>query len=200
MPAAEPEPLPPRMSTNERLCFEAAIAGRRHLVEYGAGGSTVAALAHDVARIDSVESDSAWIARLSGRPEVRVAIGTGRLALHHADLGPVADWGYPTDASLSGRWPGYAQDVWSRIPARRVDAVLVDGRFRAACILAAVTHVRRDTPIIVHDFWNRPEYAVVLAVLVPMLRVDTLAIFVPRLPIDREQVAALARGVALDAR
>jgi hypothetical protein len=187
------------MSPNERLCFEAAIAGRRHLVEYGSGGSTVAALARGVRRIDSVESDPAWIERLTRRPDVRAAIEGGRLGLHHADIGPVGTWGYPTDDSTSARWPEYAEQVWTRLPAgaRSVDAVLVDGRFRVACILAAVAHVRPGTPIIVHDFWNRPDYATVLPVLVPMLRVATLAIFVTRLPIDREQLAALARSVAL---
>jgi hypothetical protein len=199
MPPPEEAPLAPRMSANERLCFAAAIAGRRHLVEYGVGGSTLAALARGVGRIDSVESDPAWIARLEGRPEVRAAIAAGRLALHHADIGPVGDWGFPTDASFSARWPAYAQEIWARVPAGEVDAVLVDGRFRAACVLAAVTHARPGTPIIVHDFWNRPEYGVILPAVVPMLRADTLAILVARLPIDRGEVGALARSVALQA-
>jgi hypothetical protein len=199
-PAEAAADLPPLMSRHERLCLAAMIAGRRHLVEYGAGGSTVLAVAQGVGRIDSVESDPAWIERLARRTDIRAAIADGRLALHHADIGAVGPWGFPIDDTAAERWPDYAQRIWTQLPEgsgpRSVDAVLVDGRFRASCILAALTQVRPGTPIIVHDFWNRPGYAVVLPVLVPMLRVDTLAIFVARQPIDREQVAVLARSVA----
>jgi hypothetical protein len=188
------------MSANERLCFEAAIAGRRHLVEYGAGGSTIAALERGVRRIDSVEGDPAWIERLSGRPEVRTASANRRLTFHHADIGPVARWGMPADDSGRARWPGYARDVWTRLDGRAVDAVLVDGRFRAACILAALAETGPGTPIIVHDFWDRPEYALVLPAVVPTLRVDTLAILVARRPVDRAALAALAESVAFEPR
>lgn len=190
------------MTPREQLCLHAAISGRRHLVEYGAGGSTVAALSAGVGRIDTVEADAGWIDRLRARRDVTAAIAAGRLVVHAADIGPVGEWSFPTDPSTTARWPDYALRVWRELPdgGRGVDAVLVDGRFRAACILAAIRHVRPGTPVIVHDFWNRPEYAVVLPVVVPLLRAETLAILVAREPVDRQAIERLGRDVALDSR
>jgi len=55
--------------------------------------------------------------------------------------------------------------------------VLVDGRFRIACALQAALRVRNDCKILIHDFWNRPRYHILLDYLTLSERVDSLGVF-----------------------
>ena len=67
------------------------------------------------------------------------------------------------------RYGSGASNVGARLTAMENVFSALDGRFRAACILAALSATRPGTPVIVHDFWDRPRYAVVLPAAVPML-------------------------------
>lgn len=92
-------PLSPRMSEAEKECFANALAGKKTVLEYGCGGSTLFALEQGVSRIYSVESDQGWIARLSAHPQLAAAVQAQAVTLFHADIGPVGDWRMPVDTS-----------------------------------------------------------------------------------------------------
>ena len=55
----------------------------------------------------------------------------------------------------------------------------MDGRFRVACILQACLKCGDRSRILVHDFFNRPAYFVVLPFLNLVCRVDTFGLFKP---------------------
>ncbi|BBK32398.1 hypothetical protein STHU_30320 [Allostella humosa] len=173
-PAAD---LVPRMSPAERDLLLATSRSRPRIVEFGCGGSTLALARNGAERIDSVESDRGWVDKLAGVPEMAHLIQTGRVGLHHADIGPVGEWGTPTDTTGIRRWPDYSSAVWSRPEARLASLVLVDGRFRVACALGASLLAQEDCLIAFHDFADRPNYHVVLEFLEPVAVAETLSVF-----------------------
>lgn len=153
--------MQPAMSFDETQMWLRHFRGTRHYAEYGAGGSTVvAATIPTLESILSIESDPDFaqaIRQLAPYAEVRTI-----------DVGPIREYGHPRDTSKKANWPTYsAQDLGTP------DLVLVDGRWRVACIC----HVLRSYPtakLLVHDFMNRPEYHPVLSFCDIVEQVDTL--------------------------
>ncbi len=170
--------MQPVMSGAERECYEALLDGTQSIVEFGSGGSTLLALDSGATRIVSVDSDRGWLAGLRDETRTVEAEDVGRLTLVHAHIGPVGQYGAPTDQSQRARWPDYALAPWEF--CAQPDLVLVDGRFRVACIAQAVLHCRGNGLIAVHDFWNRPAYHGALRVLEWVSSTETFGIFKPR--------------------
>lgn len=170
------------MSDVEKALFLKTISEKGGVYfEFGSGGSTVAASGVDsIDEIISVESDSGWL------DKVRTHL-TKKNLLISVDIGPTKDWGTPTDRRHSHKWSAYS----SAIDGHRPDVVLVDGRFRVACICKAILSLNENGIIVVHDFWNRTHYHVVLPFLDVVSRADTLAVFKVKSGVDKKKVLAL---------
>lgn len=190
----------PAMSAAETALLAQVLVGAHRYLEFGAGGSTLFALRAGVGSLVSVESDVAWIARLHAEPLAAEAILEKRLQLLHADIGATGDLGRPASDADRARWPAYAAAPWTHVLAERLDAVLIDGRFRVACILETAMRCAPATQILVHDFWNRPEYHAVLDFLDTVARRDTLGVFTVKPAFDREAAAALLAAHAFEPR
>lgn len=166
----------PAMSEAEISCYGSLLDRAYSVVEFGAGGSTLYAVTRGVPRIVSVESNPGWIERLRSNAEIATVEKEGRLTLIHADVGLVTRYGAPADTAMSDKWPGYPLAPWES--CSKPDLVLIDGRFRVACIAQAVLH--RSTLIAVHDFWTRPDYHEALRVLEWISSIGSLGVFRPR--------------------
>ena len=178
-----------------------ASRNRHHVVEFGCGGSTILFLENAVEALDSVESDKAWAARVCGEPSAAAALRSGRFRMHHVDIGRTKAWGHPVDDSSKALWPSYPWDIWRNLEAPAVDFVFIDGRFRVACALVALLHVRTPALIAVHDFWSRPDiYGEILQFLDVDHRAQSLAIFAPRRDIDEIRVRKLLEVYLIDPR
>lgn len=162
-----------------------------HVLEFGAGGSTTLALKLGVKHLDSVESDAAWIARIQADEAAARALDNRRLRMHHADIGPIGMFGGPGKASLQRQWPNYFSKPWQHIDSRTLDIVLIDGRFRVACILESILRTERRTVLAIHDFWNRPAYHQVLPFLDELDRCETLGVFRVKPDLDRSAAQEL---------
>ena len=134
----------------------------RHYLEFGAGVSTgLASRTRGIESIDTVESSRDFIeGPLLEEPGVREALSAGRLKIHQVDIGPTGAWGGPVDPSTRSRWPDYSSRIFGEVADW--DLVLVDGRFRVACALAVLLRGPAHATVLVHDFWCRPEYFVLL--------------------------------------
>lgn len=166
-----------------------------HLLEFGAGGSTTLGVKLGLSRLVSVESDAEWIARIRADDAAARAQADGRLILLHADIGPIGKLGGPAGEN-SARWANYPSAPWAHVDLGRLDLVLIDGRFRVACILETLLHVDRGALIAIHDFWNRPEYHAVLPFLNEVESCETLGVFRAKAALDRAALRALlARAV-----
>jgi hypothetical protein len=180
--------MQPAMLPAEFAAFARHYSGAQRIIEFGSGGSTFFAVTNTRARICSVESDSAWIEKLRAMPAIAAAESEGRLRLIHTDIGQTQEWGWPIDDSTQERWRCYPEAPWAFM--RKPDLVFVDGRFRTACILTAILHTRLFARIMVHDFWNRPQYHIALQFLRSIERVETLGIFRRRWRVSEHEVRA----------
>lgn len=133
-----------------------AYAGARVILEYGSGGSTFLALRAGAEFIMSVESDKDWADRLSA--ELRRTFRRERFLVHHADIGPTADWGRPARAAAHRRFHLYATEIWDHPSFRHPDVVLIDGRFRVACFLATMIRCTRPVTVLFDDYIDRDYY------------------------------------------
>lgn len=182
--AAAKSDLVPRMSAAELKLLLTTSRNRRRIIEFGCGGSTLALARNGAERIDSVESDKAWVDRLKEVPEIAELVSAGRVILHHVDVGPVGPWGTPTDSRAMRRWPAYWMDIWQSPDSKGTSLVLVDGRFRVACALAACLFSDDDCLIALHDYADRPSYHVVLDFLSPIAAAETLTVFTKRRDVE----------------
>ncbi|MFN3993647.1 MAG: hypothetical protein ACK4IU_12140 [Tabrizicola flagellatus] len=130
-----------------------AYAGAGTILEYGSGGSTVLA-AELGARVFSVESDRDWAARLAGH----VAPISDRVQVHWVDIGPTGDWGAPLKSREHRKFHGYALSVWDRPDFVQPDLVLIDGRFRCACLVAVMLRTTRPVTVLFDDYARRRYY------------------------------------------
>lgn len=166
-------PVMPRMSKDEVALFEKHVRQTEAYFEFGSGGSTKLAARNNVT-VYGVESDKFWVDTLHKE--------TGeRCKVQYVDIGPTKEWGYPVDDSHQAKFVDYSEAILKYDNA--FDLILVDGRFRVACTLNAIKHTLAkqsniaDTRIFIHDFWNRPDYHVVLEFLDPEDVVESAGVF-----------------------
>ncbi|WP_245990235.1 hypothetical protein [Tabrizicola piscis] len=128
-------------------------ATARMIVEYGSGGSTELAARAGV-RVVTVESDKAWADQLT----THLAGISARATVHYVDIGPTKGWGRPSTWQGAGRYHRYALSVWDRPDLGEPDLVLIDGRFRAACLVAVMLRAKRPTTVLFDDYTPRAYY------------------------------------------
>ncbi|MFN3724014.1 MAG: hypothetical protein ACK4VZ_13305 [Paracoccaceae bacterium] len=149
----------------EAEALAAALRKAEVVLEYGSGGSTVMA-AEMGKTVISVESDAEWLAGMrdwfaSHPPKAEVV-------LHHADIGPTGKWGMPTGQKAFRKFPGYALDIWDHPRFRHPDLVLIDGRFRPACLLATAMRISRPVKVLFDDYADRDAYHAIEAMFRPV--------------------------------
>lgn len=184
------ENFPICMTTSEINFFIKAISSSKKYLEFGAGGSTCLTLLNSDAKIYSVENDPQWINKMKNWEIIKHLGDSSRLSLEYINIGNVGKWGIPT-TNYNKSFPNYSNGIFNKIDGKTIDTVLVDGRFRVACILSTILNCKSDVDIIVHDFWNRPKYHLVLNFLDVIDSVDTICKLRKKQNIDYEKVATL---------
>ena len=146
-------------------------AESRAILEYGSGGSTV--LAATLGKpVVSVESDKVWADRMTET----LAAYPGA-SVHYADIGPTKDWGFPDGAEAAGCYHAYPLTVWDRPGFVAPDLVLIDGRFRAACLVATMLRTTEPVTVLFDDYLSRRFYHRVEALATLERMVGRMAIF-----------------------
>jgi len=169
------------MTDNEKKLFKEYIHKANVYLEFGAGGSTVAALFTGIKRVYSVESDKDYIEHLRQEYKIiRKSEKYSRLVLIHANIGNVGEWGVPImsdNENNTERFLNYSKRVFEEYgEIKSADVVLIDGRFRVACCLSVLLQTKETTIIIFHDYWNRPSYHIIERFVDYIDRVDTLMV------------------------
>lgn len=84
-----------------------------------------------------------------------------QVTIYSPPMPPVNTRGYPLSSTEDKKsWINYPNGL--KACPKAPDVVLVDGRFRVACALTALLNLSDKTIIIIHDFWTRPTYHVIL--------------------------------------
>ncbi|WP_306133278.1 hypothetical protein [Roseivivax marinus] len=196
----EPARLAACLSTDEHRVMRDHLSRARVLLEFGIGGSTGLAAEYDLEHQFGVDSHPDWIAHCLRDPRIAEKHAQGRVSLHRVDIGPVGDWGIPTDPSCARRWPAYSLDIWSRLEGREPDFVFVDGRFRLSCALQALLRLPFLPVLGFHDFWDRPHYHTVLEFTDVVERTGQLVILTPKRDMDLRALAIAASATLIDSR
>ena len=157
-PATRPRLTMPEAEA-ERL--RAAYAAAASIVEYGSGGSTVMAAEMPGKTILSVESDRAWAAMMRRWFLDNPPAEGSSVDVFWSDIGPTKDWGHPVDARAWRRFARYPLEIWQGPEPPAPDVVLVDGRFRTGCAMAAALHTARPIALFIDDYAGRPAYHIV---------------------------------------
>lgn len=179
------------MTKDELKILHSQLDLSTRFLEFGSGASTLyAASVPTIRQIDSVESSQKFINKnLKPNPVISEAISAGKLLFHVIDIGRTFLWGYPAGFCKKHLWPNYSLSVFTQKSEH--DLVLIDGRFRVACTLNAILNTPPDCKIMIHDFWNRSGYHIVLPFLETQDKADTLGLFAKKQDIDHNEVKFL---------
>lgn len=166
------------MSEAEIAVFDEEIKRSKNYLEFGLGGSSLRAIQKSNAKIYTVESSAEWLASMRRYLAIRYHENR-RLNIFLMDIGATGDWGYPKSESNLEVFEMYSSKIFDLIDKTLIDLVLIDGRFRVACTLNLIMecYENDNLKILIHDFWNREKYHIVLKYLEPIRRVDTLGLF-----------------------
>lgn len=160
------------------------------ILEYGSGGSTVLGSEGPGKLVFSVESDHAWAIRLQHEIDLRNLPSPA--LVYHVDIGPTGNWGRPLGPEAWTRFYRYPLAIWDEPFFRQPDVVLIDGRFRPACLIAILLRTQKHVTILFDDYTERPAYHSVEAFLKPTEIVGRMAVFhVQPRPFDPSETGAI---------
>lgn len=147
----------------------------RVILEYGSGGSTRVGAAMPGKYVLSVESDRDWAIDL--QREIDEADFPSPAIVWHVDIGPTGAWGRPKNKSAWRHFHRYPLAIWDQPFFRHPDVILIDGRFRPACLAAACLRITRPVTVLFDDYVGRPKYHVVERLANPIEIVGRMAVF-----------------------
>ncbi|MCZ9877131.1 hypothetical protein OFP88_13935 [Brachyspira hyodysenteriae] len=68
---------------------------------------------------------------------------------------------------------------------------MIDGRFRVACVLNTILNCNKNIKIIIHDFFNREEYHILLNYLDTIEKSNSLGVFKIKENINTDEINKL---------
>lgn len=163
----------PFMPEKETDHLTKVYAKARVILEYGSGGSTHLAATMPGKYIMSVESDFDWTRDL--RRDLAGAASS--VILHHVDIGPTGPWGRPLNDERWRAFHRYPNSVWEQTWFRQPDVVLIDGRFRTACLAAVMLRTTRPVTVLFDDYGVRDRYRLVEKIIKPSRSIGRMAEF-----------------------
>lgn len=147
----------------------------RVILEYGSGGSTRIASQMPGKLVFSVESDRDYARKL--RHEIRAGAPKSQVIVQHVDIGPTGAWGRVRDESHWRSFHRYPNAIWDAPFFRHPDVILIDGRFRAACLMTAMLRITRPVVVLFDDYRDRPRYQLVERLARPNRMIGRMAEF-----------------------
>lgn len=194
-------PLNPKFDSEEATqWFVGRLASARSYLEWGSGGSTVAAARLGIP-FTSIESDRFFLEAVK-KQILQSGYSNSNQEFRHAGLGITSAWGRPllprpVTASLCQKFRAYS-DVGGRSAetGNAPDLALVDGRFRVACALKFLLCFgsQDNWTLAIDDFGTRSHYVTIGDFATLECLVGRLAVFKPGKTFDETALrAAIAR-------
>ena len=190
----------PIMSDLERELFINTIKNSKYYLEFGGGGSTFLTLKSTDAKVVCVEGDINWINFMRMNYFIYEQELLCRLKFYFVYIGKIRDTSYPIDDSEYDKYPNYSSKVFEDIEKEKIDTVFIDGRFRVSCALQSIINLNKNVIIIIHDFFDRNYYHVLLNYLECINQADTLGVFKIKENIDYNEIKELIKQYQYDLR
>ena len=190
----------PIMSDLERELFINTIKNSKHYLEFGGGGSTFLVLKSTDAKVVCVEGDINWINHMRMNYFIYEQELLCRIKFYFVYIGKIRDTSYPIDDSEYDKYPNYSSKVFEDIDKEKIDTVFIDGRFRVSCALQSIINLNKNVVIIIHDFFDRDYYHVLLNYLECINQADTLGVFKIKENIDYNEIKELIKKYQYDLR
>ena len=134
--------------------FKRLVSNASAYGEYGCGASTIW-VAHNTATIIySIDTSMEWIKNVKNEVGDRP-----NQLLTHVDLGDLGEWGRPRSYKYRNNIINYLDGIWKN--EFKPDVVLIDGRFRVACLLYSLLNSKPSTQILFDDYLGREHYHLV---------------------------------------
>lgn len=192
--------LAPRMTKAELDLLDNFIPFGGNVLEFGSGGSTRHFFSKGISHLTSVDSDPAWLDKLSKDKMIQFFANKGKWQPIHADIGPLENWGKPVDKRPNYSWLSYHQ-CWDMIKDKRIQLILIDGRFRVACLCQSILNCKSNSTIfIVHDFEHRPYYQDMLTITDIIVQADSSVALKRKKRIDWHHMCHLIQKYQFDWR
>lgn len=159
----------PHMEPDEYLLFNKILYNKAVILEFGSGGSTIQCIKRG-RKIYSVESNPDFYKYMRSITLIKKA-SIKSLSLKFINLGDTDTWGRPMSSENKENWHNYYSEIWKEIilNENKVDVIFIDGRFRICCclysIIQIIEHTWKEPIFMIHDFYNRKEYFVLLEFL-----------------------------------
>ena len=144
----------PLFKKNDINLFKKYINQSKIYFEYGCGGSTyLASLCNNIEKIYTVDSDIEWLNKVQHHINKKKNI----TYIYNEMLTIPNTYGIPGKNATDIQKIEYSNKFIKILP-NNVDTILIDGRFRVACVLKLYPYINENTIIIFDDFLDRPYY------------------------------------------
>jgi hypothetical protein len=107
----------------------------------------------------SVEGDRSWYRKMLRYFETAGMIS--QVHMHLSNIGAVGKWGHPKTHDKWRQFHRYPAAVWDLDDFETPDVVLIDGRFRAACLVTTMLRTEKPVTVLFDDFCDRQRYKIV---------------------------------------
>lgn len=163
------------MPEEEAAYLHGCYDGARIILEYGSGGSTELAARMPGKLVISVESDRDWARSL--RRKIADAHPVSQVIIQHVYIGETGAWGRPVADDNWQNFHRYPNAIWAEPFFRHPDVILIDGRFRPACLMTAMLRITRPVTVLFDDYTDRPRYHLVEKLVRPSRLIGRMAEF-----------------------
>lgn len=144
----------PYMTNDEIVDLVSYLTRETEMLEIGGGHSTIF-FSKLVKRLVTIEHNLEW----SKTIEDEMKNSNVDWSLYVIE--PNWKQTHPFQPAESGQFENYVNFI-STIKDNQFDVILVDGRDRVRCTLQSISKLKKDGVILLHDFWNREKYHVLL--------------------------------------
>lgn len=173
--AAPLEDAKPYMPDPQIAYLTKAYQAAQIILEYGSGGSTKIAARLPGKYVMSVDSSLDWTREM--RKQLDAPDIVSPVTMYHVDIGETGAWGRPSNESGWRNYHNYPNAIWDEPFFRQPDLILIDGRFRTACLATALLRCQKPAEILFDDYTVRPRYHLIEQVIKPTRIIEKMAIF-----------------------
>ena len=198
--------LKPLLTSNEMNEFVNVVQNAALYLEFGSGGSTYYVLKNTKSIVISVESDLNWINYLRKNSFISDMEEFNRLKFYYVNIGNIYNAGRPIkySSTYNTQYKDYSSEVFNIFSEYKnlIDIIFIDGRFRVACVLNTILHCSKNKNLIImiHDFFDREYYHVVLKFLECVKEAGRLGVFKIKDDINLHEVKTLLKKYYYDFR